>query len=218
MDFGFNLKCKVMVLLHMKKYTYNLESLPNAINYNVYREIIDKLLLEGKTSGEDHSPFMVSYTRKNVERMNLLDDNIIITDSLVNKLKGLKANYIFLVLTEAWCGDAAQIVPVLNEIAKRSDGKIDLQLIWRDKNPEIMERHLTNGGKSIPKLIIINKENLQEISNWGPRPDVLQALATKWKNEPDYSLKIWADKLHAWYTENKTIEIQKEIEDLLENL
>jgi len=173
----------------MEGYKYNADLLSSTIEYEDYRRIIDDLLAEGKTSGEDHSPFMINYTRKNVERMQTLDGRVEITDTLKEQLHQLKSNYIFLVLTEAWCGDASQIIPVLPKIAEVSEGKIALKLIWRDENPEIMQRHLTNGGKSIPKLILINKENLHEISNWGPRPDVLQELANEWKNEPDYSLK-----------------------------
>jgi thioredoxin-like negative regulator of GroEL len=199
----------------MEGYKYDVDVLSRALDYKNYRLIIDKLLAEGKTSGEDHSPFMVSYTHKNVERMEALDAQVEITDVLVAHLRQLKSKYIFLVLTEAWCGDAAQIIPVLDKIAEASEGKITLRLIWRDTNPDIMQRHLTNGGKSIPKLILIKEENLQEISNWGPRPDVLQALANDWKNAPGYSLKSWAEKLHMWYAENKTAEIQKEIGELL---
>lgn len=202
----------------MEKYKYNANSLPQALNYEDYRKIIDDLLAQGKTSGEDHSPFMISYTHKNVERMQALDRQIQITDTLKETIGQLKSNCIFLVLTEAWCGDASQIIPVLDKIAEASEGKIELQLIWRDQNPEIMQRHLTNGGKSIPKLILINKENLEEIGKWGPRPNVLQELAAEWKNQPDYSLKSWAEKLHVWYAGDKTSEIQKEIGDLLKEL
>lgn len=202
----------------MEKYKYNPTLISEAIDYSTYLETIDNLLADGKTSGADHSAFMVSYTRKNVERMQLLDGHLEIIPQLQEALKKLKSQYIFLVLTEAWCGDASQVIPVLQKIAEFSDGKIELKLIWRDENPEVMDRHLTNGGKSIPKLIIIKKENLEEISNWGPRPDVLQQLATEWKNLPDFSLKIWSDKLHQWYAENKTVEIQKEISELLKEL
>ena len=202
----------------MEEYRYDEDFLSKAMDYREYRKVIDELLAEGKTSGEDHSPFMVSYTHKNVERMEILDAEAEITDELLAQLRELKSTYIFLVLTEAWCGDASQIIPVLHKIAEASEGKITLRLIWRDTNPDIMQRHLTHGGKSIPKLILIKEENLQEISNWGPRPDVLQNLANDWKNEPDYTLKSWANKLHVWYAENKTAEIQREIGELLKGL
>ncbi len=201
----------------MEEYRYNTQKL-GTLNYKDYRRVIDELLAQNKTSGEDHSPFMVSYTRKNVERMQALEENVEIFNTLKDQVHQLKSNYIFLVLTEAWCGDAAQIIPVLDKIADASEGKIELQLIWRDENPEIMQKHLTQGGKSIPKLILIDKENLQAISDWGPRPEVLQELANEWKNEADYTLKSWAEKLHIWYAENKTSEIQEEISELLRGL
>ena len=67
----------------------------------------------------------------------------------------LKDNFTLLVLAEGWCGDAAQILPVINKIAEYSS-LIDLKVVCRDENPELMDQFLTNGSKSIPKVIIID--------------------------------------------------------------
>src|SRR5215217_2298139 len=67
-------------------------------------------------------------------------------------------HYTRLVISEGWCGDAAQILPILNKMALASDKKIDLRIVLRDENDELMSQYLTNGGKAIPKVIVICKE------------------------------------------------------------
>jgi hypothetical protein len=78
-----------------------------------------------------------------------------------------------LVIAEDWCGDASNTVPA---IAKLVDATPDLALrvIQRDQYPEVMDRYLTNGSRSIPIVIVLD-ENFREIGHWGPRPTELQA-------------------------------------------
>lgn len=184
--------------------------LEKAISYEVYRDITNRLLAENKTSGDNHSSFMVDYTRMNVERMNHLDSTTVLKKETLTALEELSGSYIFLVLTESWCGDASQIIPVLDKIAEASKNKIDLKLVWRDENLDLMDQYLTNGGRSIPKLIVLEKETLREIGIWGPRPEVLQELFNIWK-EQGMDIKEISGKLHNWYSENKTEAIQDEL-------
>ena len=60
--------------------------------------------------------------------MNRLDKTIQLSDEVIKKLKNFDTNYIWLVLSEGWCGDAAQIVPVIHKMAEVSD-KIELKLL-----------------------------------------------------------------------------------------
>ena len=79
----------------------------------------------------------------------------------------------WLVIAEDWCGDASNTVPILAKFADGMPG-IELRLISRDRNPEVMERYLTNGSRSIPIVIVLDDE-LRELGHWGPRPTALQA-------------------------------------------
>ncbi|MGD8427767.1 MAG: thioredoxin family protein [Balneolaceae bacterium] len=192
---------------------------PNTLNegmsYREYRKLIDDLLDEGRTTGPKQSESMVGYTKMNVHRMNRLDKHVVLSDSLRDQLGDVDYDWIWLVLTEAWCGDAAQNVPVIAKMADQSD-RITLKLILRDEHPDIMDEYLTNGGRSIPKLVCLDAETLEEIGHWGPRPTVLQEKAMKWKDDPKLSKKEWAKKLHKWYADNRTGELQAEFEDLIE--
>lgn len=187
-----------------------------AMSYDEYRSMIDRLLDEGKTTGTNHSEAMIDYTKMNVQRMNRLDKRANLSDSLKEKLKNLDRKLIWVVLTEAWCGDAAQNVPVIAKMAKQSEN-VELKLILRDENLDIMDEYLTNGGRSIPKLVCLEAESLEEVGTWGPRPELAQKKAMEWKNDPDISKEEWAKKLHKWYANNRTQEIQSEFEELLEN-
>jgi hypothetical protein len=76
------------------------------------------------------------------------------------------------VLAEDWCGDAVNTVPILARFAQAVPG-LELRILGRDANPEVMDRYLTNGSRSIPIVIALDEE-FRELGHWGPRPTVLQ--------------------------------------------
>jgi len=78
-----------------------------------------------------------------------------------------------LVIAEDWCGDASSTVPVLARLASDAPG-LELRVILRDQNPEVMDQYLTNGSRSIPIVIALD-DRFRELGHWGPRPRELQA-------------------------------------------
>ena len=135
-------------------------------SYQEYRKIISDLLDEGKSTGMEQSEDLTHYSILNETRMNRLDKTIKVSEDSIANLQNLKRDYIWLVITEGWCGDAAQILPVFNKMAELSD-KVELRIVFRDENEELMNLFLTNKTKSIPKLIIIDKETGSVLNHWG---------------------------------------------------
>jgi len=185
------------------------------MDYLTYRALIDKLLLEGKATGD--VTYDLHYTKMNVQRMSRVDKTISLTDELTSTINQLKENYKFLVITEGWCGDAAQIVPVFNKIATASLGKIDLKFVLRDKNLPLIDGHLTNGGRAIPVLLVLNEAGDKVLTSWAPRPQVLQELLKEWRKETT-EMTILSEKLHSWYAKDKTQTTQAELNQLLKSL
>lgn len=187
------------------------------ISYPDYREMIDRLLAEGKTTGNDHSEAMLHYAKMNVQRMKRVEKTTILSEELLALIQQVKGHYHFLVITEGWCGDAAQIVPVLNKIAETSAGKFDLRLVLRDENLPLIDAHLTNGGRAIPVLLVLDQQKELILPKWGPRPAVLQAQLAEWKKE-GVEMPELAEKLHGWYAKDKTQHVQAELARLIETL
>src|SRR4051794_9652178 len=141
----------------------NLEPrhLEKAMNYDEYRNLIDKLLLEGKTTGPVQSASLTDYTKLNVVRMRRVDKTIEILPDLQKVVGSINEEQTWVAITEAWCGDAAQSIPVLYPLSKLNN-KINLKLVLRDENLELMDKYLTNGkSRSIPKLIVTVTKNLE---------------------------------------------------------
>ncbi|KQM66389.1 thioredoxin [Pedobacter sp. Leaf216] len=185
------------------------------IDYLTYRALVDQLLLEGKATGE--VSYDLHYTKMNVQRMSRVDKTISLNDELTSTINQLKEKYKFLVITEGWCGDAAQIIPIFNKIATASLGKIDLKFVLRDKNLPLIDAHLTNGGRAIPVLIVLNESADQVLATWGPRPQILQELLKEWRKEST-DMPILAEKLHGWYAKDKTQTTQTALNVLLKGL
>jgi len=154
--------------------TLIINSLKKSITYTTYRTLVKGLLVEGKSTGKNQTDELTNYSKLNDKRMDRLDKTLGISKETQTSLNQLKDGYTFLVIAEGWCGDAAQVLPVLNKIAEASS-KIDLKVVCRDENEPLMEAFLTNGSKSIPKIIIVDK-NQNVINSWGPRP----SIALKW--------------------------------------
>ncbi|WP_316746497.1 thioredoxin family protein [Pedobacter gandavensis] len=186
------------------------------ISYADYRELVNDLLSQKKTTGEDHSEAMLHYTKMNVQRMNRVDKTVSLNPDLMEALQNLKKQYRFLVISEGWCGDAAQIVPVFNKIASAFPDKISLKFVLRDQNLPLIDAHLTNGGRAIPVLLILD-ETGKVVTQWGPRPKVLQSLLAEWKKESTDMMLI-AEQLHGWYAKDKTQSTQEELKAVIQQL
>jgi hypothetical protein len=193
------------------------ERLNQAYSYAGYRQLLDELMAENRTTGPTQTEQIIQYARLNLQRMQRLDKTIQLLPELVKALNELAEGYEWLVITEGWCGDAAQIVPVLEAVAQASQGKISTRYVLRDENLDLMDRYLTNGGRSIPKLIVLHAENLTEVATWGPRPAPAQELFTRLKQE-GVSYEEFATQLHGWYAQDKTRSTQQELLALLQRL
>jgi hypothetical protein len=188
-----------------------------AITYNNYRQLINELFTQNKTTGTDHTQAMLHYTKMNVQRMNRVEKTTVLNQTLIDTVLALKGKYNFLVITEGWCGDAAQIAPVIEKIVSAAPNKLALKLVLRDQNLPLIDAYLTNGGRAIPVLLILDEINNTVLQKWGPRPQILQALLAQWKKESTDPFLI-AEKLHSWYAKDKTQATQKELLEVLERL
>ncbi len=190
------------------------KSLEKALSYGAFRNLVSKLVAENKSTGNEQSEVLSHYSLLNDKRMKRIDKTIKITDITVNALNNSKDNLIFLVLTEGWCGDSAQTLPIMNKLAELST-KIELKVLLRDENDALMQHFLTNGAKSIPKLIILKKENLEVINSWGPSPSNLRKIVTNYKNENGSLDDEFKKGIQVWYNKDKGASTQKEIVSLL---
>ncbi len=189
-------------------------ALNNSYSYQDYRKTVTDLLQEGKSSGAIQSEALVNYSRLNETRMHRLDKTIVIDQTIVSKFKAIQSKYIWLVIAEGWCGDAAQILPIFNKMSEVSD-HIDFKIVFRDDNEALMNLFLTNGSKSIPKLIILDKNALDVIADWGPRPKGAIELVQNYKDKFGVIDDTIKAELQMWYLHDKGLSTQKEIMELL---
>jgi hypothetical protein len=193
------------------------EALENGFSYANYRKKVTSLIAEGKSTGHTQSPDLLHYSELNETRMNRLEKTVSISEEVKTKLQNLDKKYIWLVLAEGWCGDAAQIVPVIHKMAEATD-KVELKIALRDDNDTLMQHFLTNGGKAIPKLIVLDAATLEVVADWGPRPHGAKQLILDYKathGVVDETAKI---ELQKWYLHDKGISIQNEIVEMHEQV
>ena len=120
--------------------------------YLAYRELVAMLVVEGKTTGIEQREDLIDYTALNERRMRRWDKTLKIAPEAIARTANTTEKVTWVVLTESWCGDAAHVIPVLNKLAELNPG-VTLKIVMRDKNEALMDQFLTNGGRSIPKLI-----------------------------------------------------------------
>ena len=191
-------------------YQYTKELIDHALSYADYRNQIKETLAlpPADAAAERMRPHLAS----NSVLMDQYDLDYRAGAELLHALSAAPA-VTWLVISEGWCGDAAFNLPLLNIAAEAVPEKIKLRLILRDSNPELMDANLTDGGRSIPKLIVLS-EDLEPLGYWGPRPAGLQSLMKQWKNE-GLELKELIPKVHHWYDRDKTRSLQQELTRLV---
>ena len=193
------------------------QSLAKSYTYQDYRNQVSALLKEGKSTGNEQSADLTHYSELNEVRMNRLDKTMVVPEENIKRLQEINSEMIWLVISEGWCGDAAQILPIIHKMAEQSE-KIDLKIVFRDENEELMNLFLTNGTKSIPKLIVLDKNTLEVLGDFGPRPTEAKQLILDYKathGVVDETAKI---ELQKWYLHDKGVSIQREIIKLQERV
>jgi hypothetical protein len=195
----------------MKLYLKNLKKL---MTFAEYLKLIDDLLLEGKTTGENQSEAMFGYGKLNRQRMKRLEKTVELNDSLKEKARNVKANWVWLVITEGWCGDAAQNIPLIEKIAAENPN-IETRYLLRDENLELMDKYLTFDARSIPKLICLDAKTFEEIGTWGPRAQAAMDYFFEMKHQGLEKPQMM-ENLQRWYLTDENQSIQNEFENLLE--
>ncbi len=185
-------------------------SLPNSISYQEYSDLLRKYADEGLTTGPNQNEDLIHYTKLNVQRGKRISKTVQLLPELVKKISEIDQKQTWLLITESWCGDAANSVPVMAKLAEINDST-DLRIVLRDENLELMDQFLTRGGRSIPKLIVLNADNQVQFA-WGPRPEPAQELYDAWKNsDDDVPYKEFQVELQKWYNQDGGSSLQTEL-------
>ncbi len=193
------------------------KSLQTAQSYTDYKKKVLELLKEGKSTGTDQNEDLFHFTKLNNQRMKRLDKQTKLNEETLSKTQKIDRDFIWLVLTESWCGDAAQTLPVINKFAEANE-KIDLKVLLRDENEELMNQFLTNGSKSIPKLIVVDNNSREVVGSWGPRSAKASKMVSDYKEKHGkVDAKLKTD-LQNWYNEDRGAQIEMEMVELIDEL
>ena len=203
-----------MELLEKNRLEIVQDYLQKAMDYSSYRALVSKLALTGGSTGPNKSEIFVNYTKLGDKRMSRWGKTFKISEEVRQKLKSLDKELILLVLTESWCGDAAASLPIMNKIAEASPN-ITLKIVLRDESLDLMDTFLTNGARSIPKVIVFDKVNNEIVGEWGPRPSIATQMVEDYKREHGKLTDEFKQELQVWYNKNKGQNILEDILGLL---
>jgi len=185
-------------------------------SYLEYRQWMGNLVALGKTTGENTDE-LIAYTKLNEQRMSRWDKTGKISDEFKTAIQSIKTPQTWYIITEPWCGDASQNL-IWFHLAELENPNIQVKLILRDENPEIMNQFLTNGGKAIPKVVFVKNEDQSILGDWGPRPAVLQEKVNDLRRQIGLPKEKLYEEIHGWYAKDKGAHIQNEIIELISRL
>ncbi len=190
------------------------ERIPHrGMTYAEYKKYFEKDINATKPENlDDEQKDLFEYKKLNLVRSDRIDKNYKVSEELAVEIKNIKEKQLWMVITEDWCGDSAQNLPYLARMAEISPN-IDFRIILRDSNPEIIDLYLTNGTRSIPKLVAFDMGG-NELFNWGPRPKAAHDLIHQWKSEGIVKPELY-EKLHLWYGRNRGKDIEAEMTEIL---
>lgn len=178
------------------------------LTYDAYFELLERTARDADSvTGDDEAIERAAATKLNLHRSKRIGKTYRISDELARALATIETPQLWMVLTEPWCGDSAQCLP---HIAKMAAGnpKIDLRILLRDQNLDVMDLYLTNGGRAIPRLVAF-AETGAEIFQWGPRPAEAAAIHRE-AQAAGLEKPALLEKLHLWYGRNRGVAIDGE--------
>jgi len=190
-------------------------SLVNSFTYEAFKAKVEEVVKLGKSTGNDpENEDLANFSKLTYARIKRLDKTLKIDDSIIKKVKTMSQPVTWVVLTESWCGDAGQTIPVINKLAELNP-KIELKILLRDENEALMNEFLTNGGKSIPKLIAYDNNSKSVLNTWGPRPSEATKLVNDYKETHGKLTSEFKQDLQVWYNNDKGKNTTEDISNLI---
>ena len=182
------------------------------MTYDQYSELNKAYAKQGKTSGEQKESY-VGYTKLGAARLRRWEKLYKSEQEYLDEITSLVSpGEQWLVFSETWCGDAAHMLPFVHQWSKHA--KVPLRIIMRDEHPTLMDEFLTNGGRSIPKLVRISADGMV-LGTYGPRPSALVAHLADWKSKASFDYKEWTLFAQDWYNQDKGKSIESDFIELL---
>lgn len=188
----------------------------NSISYQAYRDLMAHHVANETNTGSEITPDLANYTMLNNQRMKRLDKTMKILPENQEFLEAFDKDAYFLIITESWCGDAAQTMPMMFKVAQAAG--VDFKIVLRDENPELMDQFLTNGGRAIAKLILVNKTTGLPVTTWGPRPTKATALVAAEKTAKGSLSPEFKQELQNWYNKDKGKDVENDLVEMLKTV
>lgn len=192
------------------------EVIEKGFSYSEFVQFTQQLVEEKRTTGANQSEAYLEYTRMCLQRMNRWNKTAKVSVKMASLIESIREPQIWLLITEAWCGDGAQSIPYMAKLAELNP-KIRLRIIMRDEYPEIMDAYLTNGARSIPKLVAYTGDLKVELFTWGPKPLYLMNRHKEYKHDSKgLSYAGFLEEIHLWYAKNKNHDLESELFPLIQ--
>ena len=173
-----------------------------AITFEQYvKDLEDEIL-------SDNNLEFKPYYELNKKRMERMVNTYRVQEAQMKEFKELNYSGKLLIITEGWCGDAAQSLPVIYRFFKKF---LEIKIVYRDQNEDLMNQYLTNDSKSIPIVLILN-EDKEVVAHWGPRPEFGNELFRHYKNnEETYPKEKLMEDMQMAYNKDKGVAIIDEM-------
>lgn len=187
--------------------------LRDALSYDEYRSYWHE---QKETSPEGKDPDdrrRIHYLNYNWERQARVHENYTPSDELREALSAIDEAQDWMVLTEPWCGDSAFLLPVIAEAAEFCE-RVTLRILLRDDNLDVMDEYLTDGSRSIPKLVAFSGDG-DELWTWGPRPEGARRRFATLQDEYEDKRTV-VKKLVSYYEDGGWREAEDELLDRIQ--
>ena len=189
-------------------------SLERSVSYDNYVDMVEQYAITNSTSGDNKSEALVAVTKLNERRVKRWNKTLIVNNEVLKRISSFNKQITWLVITESWCGDAAHVLPVINKVASLKSN-INMRVVFRDENPELMDNFLTNGARSIPLLIMIDNEKGEVMKTYGSRPEILTSMVREYKEMHGAITTEFKEEIQRWYNKDKGQTIMEELSELL---
>ncbi|MEO3402987.1 thioredoxin family protein [Mucilaginibacter sp. CAU 1740] len=185
------------------------------MDFETYQQLFFDTLNSPAPAAPYDNPDYLNYTKLNWSRQQRWLKVGVLNTELTDVIENIVNEQHWMVITELWCGDASHTIPFIHRLSELNPLiKVKYQL--RDSPPFLIEQYLTNGTRSIPKLIIADS-NQNDLGVWGPRPAECQKLYLQMVHDHvDMAEKKIA--LQKWYNEDKGESFQREFLAILQSL